>query len=37
MLFRLGVRLDELVSTVEDIAVLGIQVGDWVEVNLTYM
>jgi len=29
----LGVRLDELVSTVEDIAVLGIQVGDWVEVN----
>lgn len=29
----LGVRLDELVSTVEDIADLGIQVGDWVEVN----
>lgn len=28
----LGVRLDEMVSTVEDIKKLGIQVGDWVEV-----
>ena len=26
----LGVRLDEMVSTVEDIVNLGIQVGDWV-------
>ncbi len=29
----LGVRLDETVSTVEDITNLGIQVGDWVEVD----
>ncbi len=28
-----GVRLDERVSTVEDITNLGIQVGDWVEVD----
>ena len=29
----LGVRLDEMVSTVEDIVNLGIQVGDWVEAD----
>lgn len=29
----LYVRVDEMVSTVEDIADLGVQTGDWVEVN----
>lgn len=29
----LGVRLDETVSTVEDIKKLGIQLGDWVEID----
>ncbi len=29
----LGVRLDEMVSTVEDIVNLGIQAGDWVEAD----